>query len=215
MLRRALALLLLTTLSLAGCSWFESKKTPLPGERISVLSLDRQLEPDPDLAKIPITLPRPAVNADWPEPGGFPNHAMQHLALPDRISQAWKADVGEGSGRYTRVLAQPAAANGRVYAMDGGAQLSAFEAATGNRLWQVDLKPEEERGNSFGGGPAFWNDHLYVSTGYAEVLALDPANGKVIWRKGVGAPVRSGPTVVRRAHLRRHGRKRTRRARRR
>jgi outer membrane protein assembly factor BamB len=196
MRRWALAVLLLATLSAAGCSWFESKKAPLPGERISVLSLDRDLEPDPALAKIPITLPRPAVNADWPQQGGFPNHAMQHLALPDHIVQAWKADVGEGSGRYTRVLSQPIVANGRVYAMDGGSQLSAFDAASGKRLWRVDLKPEEERGNSFGGGPAFWQNRLYVSTGYAEVLALDPADGKVIWRSGVSAPARSGPTVA-------------------
>src|SRR2546423_15521893 len=29
---------------------------------------------------------------------------------------------------------------------------------------QVDLKPEDARGNAFGGGPAFWNDRLYVAT---------------------------------------------------
>ena len=51
----ALVPLLLALLVLGGCSWFDDKKQPLPGERISVLSLDRQLEPDPDLAKIAIT----------------------------------------------------------------------------------------------------------------------------------------------------------------
>jgi outer membrane protein assembly factor BamB len=160
-----------------------------------VLSLDRQLEPDPDLARIPITLPAPVVDPDWPEAGGYPNHAMQHLALPDKLSQAWKADIGEGSSRYTHVLSQPIVASGRVYAMDGGVQVSALEAATGNRLWQVDLRPQDERGNSFGGGVASWNDRLYVSSGYAQVLALDPADGKVIWKTDVGAPVRSPPTV--------------------
>jgi outer membrane protein assembly factor BamB len=191
-----LTLLLLFSLSLAGCSWFGEKKQPLPGERISVLSLDRQLEPDPTLAKIPITLPPPVVNPDWPQSGGYPNHAMQHLSLPDRLTQAWRTSVGEGASRYTRVLAQPVVAKGRVYAMDGGVQVSALDAATGNRLWQVDLKPDDERGNSFGGGVAFWNDRLYVSTGYARVLALDPADGRVIWKSNVPAPVRSGPTVL-------------------
>ena len=189
------ALLLLVSFGLAGCSWFGEKKQPLPGERISVLSLDRQLEPDPALAKISITLPPPVVNRDWPEAGGYPNHAMQHLSLPDRITQAWKTSIGEGASRYTRVLSQPAVAKGRIYAMDGGVQVSALDAATGNRIWQVDLKPENERGNSFGGGVAFWNDRLYVSTGYAQILALDPENGRIIWKTAVGAPVRSGPTV--------------------
>jgi outer membrane protein assembly factor BamB len=186
---------LLVSLSLAGCGWFGDKKQPLPGERISVLSLDRQLEPDPALAKIPITLPRPVVNSDWPENGGYPNHAMQHLSLPDKLARAWKTSVGEGASRYTRVLSQPVVANGRVYAMDGGVQVTALDATTGKRLWQADLKPEDERGNSFGGGVALWNDRLYVSTGYAQVFALDPADGHVIWKSAVPGPVRSGPTV--------------------
>jgi len=187
--------LLLLSLSLAGCGWFEDKKQPLPGERISVLSLDRQLEPDPTLAKISVILPRPVVNSDWPEDGGYPNHAMQHLSLPDGLAKAWKTSIGEGASRYTRVLSQPIVAKGRVYAMDGGVQVTALDAATGNRIWQVDLKPEDERGNSFGGGVAFWNDRLYAATGYAQVLALDPADGRVIWKSAVPAPVRSGPTV--------------------
>ncbi len=191
----SLAALLLVLLALAGCDWFSDKKQPLPGERISVLSLDRQLEPDPELAKLPITLPPPVVNPDWPQAGGYPNHAMQHLSLPDRITEAWRTSIGEGASRYTRVLSQPIVAKGRIYAMDGGVQVSALDAATGNRLWQVDLKPEDERGNSFGGGVAFWNDRLYVSTGYAQILALDPTDGRVIWKTGVAAPVRSGPTV--------------------
>ena len=194
MIRTAAALLLLFA-TLAGCSWFETKKQPLPGERISVLSLDRQLEPDPELAKIAITLPAPVVNPDWPEPGGYPNHAMQHLSLPDKLTRVWRTSTGEGASRYTRVLSQPVVANGRVYAMDGAVEVGAYDAATGDRLWQVDLKPEDERGNSFGGGVAFWNDRLYASTGYAQVFALDPADGKVIWKSGVGAPVRSAPTV--------------------
>jgi outer membrane protein assembly factor BamB len=190
-----IASVLLVPLSFVGCSWFEDEKQPLPGERISILSLDRQLEPDPELAKIPIALPRPVINPDWPEDGGYPNHAMQHLSLPDKLTEAWKTSIGEGASRYTRVLSQPVVVKGRVYAMDGGVQVTALDAATGDRLWQVELKPEDERGSSFGGGVAFWNDRLYVSTGYAQVLALDPADGHVIWKSAVAAPIRSGPTV--------------------
>ena len=196
MFRPVVALLLFVGLALTGCSWFASKKQPLPGERISILSLDRQLKPDPDLAKTAIILPKPVVNPDWPQPGGFPNHAMQHLALPNTLNQVWKTSVGEGSSRYTQVLAQPIVAKGRVYAMDGGSQVGAYDAATGNQIWQVDVKPRDSRGNSFGGGVAFWKDRLYVSTGYGQVLALEPASGKVIWKASAGAPVRSGPTVA-------------------
>jgi outer membrane protein assembly factor BamB len=193
---RAAMPLLLALLCLPGCSLFETKKQPLPGERISVLTLDRQLSPDPDLANIPITLPRPAVNKDWPEPGGTPDHAMQHPALPAKLVQAWKVSVGEGSSRYSRVMAQPVVAGGRVYAMDGGVKVGAYAAADGNPLWRVDLRPKGDLGNAFGGGLAFAKDRLFASTGYGQVAALDPASGKVIWRVKVGAPVHSGPTVA-------------------
>lgn len=196
MVRPAVVALLLVAFGLAGCSLFADKKQPLPGERISVLSLDRQLEPDPALAKIPITLPRPVVNKDWPEPGGYPNHAMQHLALPYHLTQVWKTSVGEGSSRYTQVLAQPVVADGRIFAMDGAVHVGAYDPANGNKIWQVNLKPENQYGNSFGGGVAYWKGRLFVSTGYAQVFALDPKNGKVIWKTVVGTPVQSGPTVA-------------------
>ena len=194
--RRDFAALLLATLTPA-CSLFGGeKKDRLPGERISVLGLDHRYEPDPALANMPVALPPAVVNPDWPEPGGNTMHSMQHLALPDVTNRAWRTSIGEGSGRYTKVMSQPVIANGRVFAMDGGVQVGAYDAASGNQIWQVDLKPEKLLGNGFGGGPAFWNDRLYVATGYAEVLALDPASGKVIWRKGVPAPVHTAPTVL-------------------
>jgi len=193
--RREFAALLLS-LTPAACDWLADKKQPLPGERISVLGLDTGIDPDPQLASIPVALPPPVANPDWPEPGGNPAHAMAHLALPDRIARAWETGVGEGVSRRTRVLSQPVVARGRVFAMDGGVQVSALDAGNGSRIWQVDLKPEEMRGNAFGGGPSFWNDRLYVSTGYAQVLALDPADGKVIWRQNISAPLHSAPTVA-------------------
>jgi outer membrane protein assembly factor BamB len=179
---------------LPGCS--EDKKTYLPGERISVLGLDRAAEPDPKLASTQITLPPATVNPDWPQPGGSPNHSLGNLALPATVKRAWDTGIGDGSSRYARVMSQPVVAGGRIFAMDGGVQVSALDANAGKRFWQVDLKPDGSRGNGFGGGPCFWQDRLYVSTGYGEVLALDPADGKVIWRKTVASPVHSPPTLA-------------------
>ena len=193
--RRVFAATLLA-LGAAGCDIFKDKKVPLPGERLPVLGAGSDIEPDPKLAGAAASLPAAAVNPDWPQPGGNPAHAMGHPALPDTVTRAWDVSVGDGSSRYTRVLSQPVIAGGRVYAMDGGVQVSAFDAANGARVWQVDLKPEDTRGNAFGGGPAVWKDRLYVATGYAEVLALDPADGRVIWRKPVTSPVHAPPTVA-------------------
>jgi len=80
--------------------------------------------------------------------------------------------------------------------MDGANQVTAVDAATGGRIWQVDLKPEKERGNAFGGGPCLWRDRLYVGTGFAQVVAMNPADGAIIWRQSVAAPVHAPPTVA-------------------
>jgi outer membrane protein assembly factor BamB len=192
--RRKFAALLLAS-GAAGCGMFGEKKQPLPGERISVLGLGGTLDPDPDLAQVPVILPPPELNRDWAQPGGNTSHAMGHPALPDRLTRAWTTRIGEGSSRYTRVLSQPVVAGGRVYAMDGGSRVSALDATAGQRFWQVDVKPEHARGRAFGGGPSFWNERLYLTSGFAEILALDPANGAVIWRQNVGAPVHAPPTV--------------------
>jgi len=187
---------LMLSFGAAGCDLFKDKKQPLPGERIPVLGVGAGVEPDPKLANTPVSLPAPAVNPDWPEAGGNPAHLMGHLSLPDTVSRAWDTSVGNGSSRYNKVMAQPVLAGGRVFTMDGGVQVSALDAGNGGRIWQVDLKPENQRGNAFGGGPCFWKDRLFVSTGYAEVVALDPNDGKVIWRQSVSAPLHSQPTAL-------------------
>ncbi|HYM73091.1 MAG TPA: PQQ-binding-like beta-propeller repeat protein [Stellaceae bacterium] len=194
--RRHFVSALLASLPMAACGLFDEKKNSLPGERISVLGLDRKIEADPKLAGTAITLPPAAANPEWPEPGGNPNHAMGNPALPSPIRRIWDTSIGDGSARYTRVMSQPVIAKGRVFAMDGGVQVSALDTATGRQFWSVDLKPEDQRGNAFGGGPCFWNDRLYVSTGYGEVVALDPGTGAVVWRQSVTTPVHSAPTVA-------------------
>ncbi len=196
MKRRHFVSALLASLTTAGCGLFDEKKKILPGERISVLGLDRKIEADPKVAGTPIALPAPAANAEWPEPGGNPSHVMGNLALPNQVKRAWDTSIGDGSARYTRVMSQPIVAQGHVFAMDGGVQVSALDPASGKRIWSVDLKPKEQRGNAFGGGPCFWNKRLYVSTGYGEVVALNPDDGAVIWRQSVATPVHAAPTVT-------------------
>jgi len=195
--RRQFTAALLASLPTAGCGLFGDKpKARLPGDRISVLGLDRKIVPNPEVANQPITLPPATANADWPEPGGNPSHTMGNPALPNRVKKAWDRSVGSGTSRYSKVMSQPVVAGGRVFAMDGGVQVSALDAGTGSRIWQVDLKPEEQKGNAFGGGPCVWNGRLFVSTGYAEVVAMNPDDGNILWRKNVTSPVHSAPTVV-------------------
>src|SRR5208282_4122363 len=77
--------------ALGGCSlwdnWFGDKKTPLPGKREPIAGGQGTLKVDLDVPKI--VLPPPVRNAAWPQDGGNPSHLMGHLAVGDRLTEAW------------------------------------------------------------------------------------------------------------------------------
>ncbi len=174
----------------------DANKEKLHGERVSVLGLDSRIQPDPALSSQPVVLPRPVVNEDWPEAGGYASHAMQHLALDGGLKKVWSTNLGVGASRYSRVLAQPVVAGGRIFAMDGNDVVTAFDAVSGKRLWENDVKPTTERDRAYGGGVAVGGDRLFVATGYGQVVALETATGKEVWRQPVAAPLRGPPTVA-------------------
>jgi len=195
-LARVLLAALVVALSLSGCDWFEKSKKPLPGERIPVMQDRRDIEPDKDAASIQVVLPGPVANDSWPQSGGFPNYAMQHLAIGEAPQVIWSADVGVGSSSSRILTTPPVVADGKVFAKDAESTVSAYNADTGQRLWSVTLKPEKARdADEFGGGLAYYGGRLFVTTGFAAVFSLDANDGKEIWRSSVSAPVRGAPLV--------------------
>jgi len=188
------------TMLLSGCSLYDDymksgKEPPLPGDRISVLLNQRSLSPDPKLANVQILLPAPEPNADWPQAGGYPNHAMQHMQASDSIIKAWSVDIGDGSDDEERLVSSPVVANGRVFATDSLSVVSAYDAGNGNRLWKRDLTPEEDDEGHIPGGLAYDGGRIYVSTGFAEAIALDAKTGAEVWRQRISSPARAAPTV--------------------
>ncbi len=177
--------------------WFGGTEAPpLPGQRLSVLALEGTVEPDPRIADLDVRLPRPYVNESWPQSGGYPDHAMHHLAGGDRLEPFWRADIGEGSGDDGRILTTPVVAGGRIFAIDAVAEISAFDADSGVLLWSIDPRLEDGEEDGFGGGLALAHGLLFASTGFGHVLALDPSNGAVIWRRDIGIPMRAAPVVA-------------------
>ena len=196
-LARRVALLLAVCMTLAGCGegdWFGSPPAaPLKGTRISILPEDTKLVPDPAAQKV--ILPAPEVVPDWPEAGGFPPHAMFHLAIGNNLRKVWTADVGSGADKRRAFLTQPIAAQGRVFAMDAESVVSAFDLRTGDRLWRTDLAVKDADNGSYGGGLAFDRGSLFVTTSFGQIVSLDPRNGKARWKKPLPAPVRGAPTA--------------------
>ncbi len=142
---RRLAVLLASCGLLAACSgdtWLGDTPTPpLPGKRISILAQSKALEADAG-SKAPIVLPAPENVGEWPQAGGYPPHAMHHLALAANLHRVWEADVGTGASKRRAFLTQPIVAVGKVFAMDAESEASAYDLKDGHRLWKTDLAPE-------------------------------------------------------------------------
>jgi outer membrane protein assembly factor BamB len=187
-------------LVLAGCGsggWFGGEEEKrLPGQRLSVLQLDRRVEADPRLADVAVRLPDAVANEAWAQAGGRPDHAMGHLALAPSPREVWRADIGDGTSGERVLMSRPVVAQGRVYAMDTEYDVVALDAATGRQVWRVSIESERESGEAIGGGLAFAEGRIYATTGSGELVALDAGSGAVLWRKPLGAPVRAAPTVA-------------------
>ncbi|TDI64550.1 MAG: pyrrolo-quinoline quinone [Alphaproteobacteria bacterium] len=174
----------------------EEDEDRLQGERISVLSLEQTLEVDPDLADIEVALPPPYVNDSWPQPGGYATHAMHHLQIPADIKEVWRVKAGQGSQGGVRLTAPPVVGDGTVFVRDAVASVSAFDAVSGKRLWEVNLKPRKTKSYmGTGGGVAFAEGKVFASTGFGFIVALDGKTGTEIWRQSLGLAIRSAPTV--------------------
>ena len=196
-IRRGSALIALClALGLGGCAIFEGEEQePIPGERLSVISLEQRLEPDAGARGVTVSLPPPYLNEDWPQAGGYPHHAMHHLAAADTLGVAWRADIGDSIDDDGPILSPPVIAGGRVFAMDSESLVSAFDAESGRRLWSTDTLPEDDDEGAFGGGLAVAGGLVFAATGLGHVVALEAESGAIHWRQVIGVPVRAPPAV--------------------
>ncbi|MPT47668.1 MAG: pyrrolo-quinoline quinone [Sphingobium sp.] len=169
-------------------------KTPVLGDRVSILSNERTAEADASLAVVPVSLPVPQVNADWSQPGGNAAKLMGHVALSANPQQIWTADIA-GSTKRARLAAAPVVAGGKLFVIDAEARVIAMNAETGARLWQTAM-PSEGNGRAlFGGGVSVEGGRLFVTTGVGDVAALDAETGNILWKKRPGGPLRGSPTL--------------------
>ena len=217
---RTVAVVLAVSLMSASCAvtdvvggWFEGggKRSTLRGERISVMSIDETLRLDDSLANTPVVLPPPYRNPEWPSPGGYPSNAMYHLEAPGPLRQVWEQDAGKASDAASRLTASPVVADGRVYVLDSEAHVYAYDANTGNPLWNTLIAPVGEDNSILwglwgedhsidptkgaGGGVAFDNGKVYATSGFGDVVALDARTGRVLWKTNLGIPIINAPTA--------------------
>jgi outer membrane protein assembly factor BamB len=121
-------------------------------------------------------------------------------------ARLWEAALGRrfSNDRGDGPRSTPTVDGGRVFALGGSGDLAALDAASGRRLWSVNVLRE------FGGRAPYWGvsesplvleDRVIVNAGGtgASIVALAREDGRVLWRSG-GDPAGYSSAVVARAH---------------
>jgi len=206
--RTPLIAVLAASLAVAGCSTVsrlnpfdrsddEPQEIASEGERIPIVGAEANVQVSDALAGQDFNLPMATPRSDWPLPGGTPEQAVGHVEAGQGLSIAWRQRFGEGSGRGKHVTAPPIVAEGKVFVMDGLANVSARDAQSGREVWRTELRSDNKRDReAFGGGLAYANGKIYVTSGYRLVVQLDAATGAIGWRRETEQPVHGAPTVA-------------------
>jgi len=114
--------------------------------------------------------------------------------------QRFRNDMGDGP-RST-----PTVDGDRVYAFGGTGELVCLEAATGKKLWSVNVVSQ------FGGNTPYWgysesplivNDRIILNAGgrRASIVALNKTNGQTIWQQHSDDAGYSSPMLLRTGSL--------------
>jgi alcohol dehydrogenase (cytochrome c)/quinohemoprotein ethanol dehydrogenase len=99
-----------------------------------------------------------------------------------RLGLAWYADLDTNRGQE----ATPLVIDGRMYVSTAWSKVKAYNATTGDVLWQFDPKVPLEFGvktccDVVNRGVAAWNGKIYVGTLDGRLIALNAHNGLVVW----------------------------------
>ena len=217
---------LAAALLLAGCDTFESigdtvgdwftssNKSKLKGERIPLNALDEALRPDPALPSYALG----AAAALSQSPNGrsraaFASNAMYHLEAPRAFAPILGGRCRQGLGCQFRLTASPVIGGGRIFTLDSEAHVYAFDANSGQEIWDKRLAPKN--GTDM---PTLWGllgqaqHHRTAAAAWAAaspmttarsssppasacLICMDAGTGREIWRHDMGVPIVNAPVV--------------------
>jgi outer membrane protein assembly factor BamB len=165
--------------------------------RLSILTFEQQLAPDPALQGQAIVPPAQVALANWSQPGGEPDNSPPNATGSGNLEQAFRASLGAGSDDHVRLAAPPVIADGKLYFLDAETRVHAVDASNGREVWSERLRPDggEDR-HASGGGVAVAGGRVFVTTGFGFAVALDAANGSQAWRYEGRTPFVTAPTAV-------------------
>lgn len=120
-----------------------------------------------------------------------------------RQSYAAPFTMGGGGERHGKgPKSCPALADGRLFTLSIGGLLSAWDADSGELLWQKDYSSRFDKTHPYWGAstsPLVDQDRVVVhfgTDGQGSLIALDVANGGEIWSHGTDGPSYSSPILI-------------------
>jgi len=105
-----------------------------------------------------------------------------------KVRTVWQRRVGSGAGKLFLKL-RPAVDGERVYAATRGGRVRAFDARTGESIWDTDTD------SPLSGGPGVGDGLVLLGTSDGEVIALGEKDGEIKWRTRVSSEVLSSPVA--------------------
>ena len=118
-----------------------------------------------------------------------PPTPLVELSQAAGVSTLWSESVGSGAGKVFIKLA-PVVRDGAIYISDGAGRVQAFEAVSGKRLWETELKLPVTAGVGYGEGL------VLLGTKKGQVVALARDSGKQLWVGSVSSEILASPTVA-------------------
>ena len=106
-----------------------------------------------------------------------------------KVRTVWRRSVGSGAGKLFLKL-RPAVDGDRVYAATRKGRVRAFDARTGESIWDTDTD------SPLSGGPGVGDGLVLLGTSDGEVLALSEKDGQIEWRARVSSEVLSSPSSL-------------------
>ena len=118
------------------------------------------------------------------------------------IRLLWQSDMKYGNSKSLRMVSSVAVGNGRVFSLDAGGLVYAFDVKTGNQLWRKTTTLKRKDGQ-IGGAIAYGDGKVIVTSSFAEAFAFDEKDGKILWRvklpaccKGDGVIISNGKVYM-------------------
>lgn len=136
----------------------------------------------------------------------------EELVLPEisnkvEPEEVWSSSVGNGIDHFDSQL-KPAIFDNKVYAASRDGKVSAFDLASGDTIWTIDLRDGDdaplfggishwwnERSAKVGGGVGVGFDKIFVGTEDGLVVALNPQTGEKLWSVNVKGEVLAAPVA--------------------